>query len=422
MKLLLYVLCLCGCAVLAYRPEDLLTYVAHPLGDFPAEEVDVFTYPPGLESVVRLAGRMGRRLTLGRCPEDHHGCYDLNNDRILGCCHVNQTCAMQLSETIGTSAHFLGCVDDPLQLCYDKMCPTGYSCCRANFTVKNERQTAPLSYCVPFDTTGWTFDPAVYQQYPPDVEAAGSDYDAFCGVGVDVYVSGVSFGVARSQFLPWTMYNTTAAQFSSYECNGVFGSYCAAGDACGTIDYLVANNYTDGTGIVGSIETFCCPADQTLCMWDMDPPNEWDPGVPDYVVAGQLPPLRMLGCAVDDRQETCCGSSICGGESKCCAAYVGAQVYDNVTDTTYAYNTTATTFCCPSASHCCYGLPMTEDGAQWLNQGPYGSQGFIADDASLPAGSYGYCGYTYAGNPCGLDIMVPQGRMLEPSFFPTNPS
>ena len=404
-----------GVAV-AYRPEDILTYDNPPLGAFPRPTIPIFTYPPDLFETVRSSGMLGQQLIMGYCPEDYKGCYDLADDRVLGCCHINQTCAMQYAPQQPGSRQpsvFLGCVDDPLQLCYAQMCPPGYGCCRSSENIRNDRQVRYWSYCVPFaPVPGWVFDPFVFGPYPPDVKAAASAFSEYCGDSSEVIPWGVS-GTSAAKFESYVLFNTRTGPYIDSECADIYGSYCAVGDTCNTQDIVEGQDPSTGENVVITQDTYCCPPDQTLCLRGRDPPDEWPLGTPTNVT-NQFPTTQFLGCAIDDRAETCCGTSICSGESKCCAAYIPSSYFELTLNTTIDYNRTSNTLCCPIPSNCCYGKPF-DSTTLLLDAGAYSSYGVL--DGTQPVDSYLYCGYDYESNPCGIDIMVPEGWLLSEFLY-----
>lgn len=393
----------------AYRPEDVLVLAATAAENITELEIQFFPSPPSTDGMVRHAGRLGQQLGLGRCPDAQVGCYDPVDDRLLGCCQEDQTCAMQYGPFPQQTARFLGCVDDPLQLCYDKMCPPGYGCCRSNMNIRRQRQVFPWAFCVPLPTgLGWTFDPAVYGPFPDNVREAMGNFSSYCGDSVEVVPNGPSFAQASTLLQPWTLFNTSTAPYVATTCSGPVGGYCAVGDACNLQNITIGSNETNPIAQVSEEETYCCPTDQTLCLKGRPPFDQWPVDAP-LNATSSFYNTQFLGCAIDDRSETCCGSSICGGASKCCVAYQASNYTDINTNVTYAYNSTLTSFCCPDQAHCCYGQPF-DPLSVYLNEGPYGSQATLPE--VIPGNSYGYCGYTYGGNPCGIDINVPQGWLF----------
>lgn len=413
--------------VAGYRPEDIMTY-DNPLwpGTLALPQVDFFTYPAGLAPTVRLSGVFAQQLVMGRCPEEYKGCYDPINDRTLGCCHVNQTCAMRLTEGPRHNAVFLGCVDDPLQLCYNQMCPPGYGCCRSTINVIQGLQRRMQAFCVPFDpSTGWVFDPAVYGPYPPDVAAAAGNFSDFCGNAASVPANGLT-PPYLALFQPWTMFDAATGQYIADTCTGPYGGFCAAGDVCNTQVVVNGQNRTTGEIIVETQETFCCPTGQSLCLVGRPPYTEWEVGTP-LNISQQFQSTQFLGCAIDARNETCCGSSICNGESVCCIARNNGTYFDNNSTLSYAYNATAASYCCPAATQCCYGIPklVPEPGVLYnllLDGGTTGREALLPSGQtapSLPTGAYGYCGAPYQGVDCAIDVMLPQGWMLAQLMFPT---
>ena len=410
----------------AYRPEDVLQYAAYPSE---LTGADVYFNALGIEypsTLYQARAQLGFNVQLeafGFCPQDHQGCYDPTDSRLLGCCHRNQTCALNYARFPGAVSQFVGCVDDPLQLCYQQICPPGYGCCRGNFGTRNSQQKYFYAFCVPFaPVPGWTFDPAVYGPYPEDVQAAAADFDAYCGTPELIRPNGILNTMTnRDLLVDYKLYNTNEGQYVDYMCQGSgTGAYCAAGDACGTEEVVWSVNSTTGEATLVDIETFCCPADQTLCLAGQSPPSQWEPGTPANVTQRLPLPPQFVGCAIDARSETCCGSSICGGESKCCAAFLPSTYLDSPSNVSYSYNATLTAFCCPAEAQCCYGVPPSEGAANgnqlWLNEGAYGSEGVIESE-TLP-GARGYCGWTFRGSECGVDIMQPFAWAAQHSIFP----
>ena len=402
----------------AYRPEDTVTLAAYAIFNTTEtiNERSFFEYPNDLYDVLKVNGRLGQQIGMGRCPDEHKGCYDQRSNRVLGCCQEDQTCAMVYGPFPNQPSQFIGCVDDPLQLCYDKMCPPGYGCCRDNSAVRNDRQVRPYAFCLPIDMSyGWTFDPAVFGPFPEEVEWAMGNFTDYCGEAIEILANGVPVQVALESFPPWTLFNTSQGQYIDYQCvGGGNGAYCAVGDACGTQDIVTVTNFATGELIVEAQETYCCPADQTLCLVGRPPFAQWPGGTPENVTQ-QFTSTTFLGCAIDDRNETCCGQSICGGGSKCCVAFIDNTFTDPNTNTSYIYNDTLTSFCCPNQAHCCYGYPFNPNST-YLEYGAYGSEGLVPSDY-IPDSAYGYCGYTYQDNPCGIDIMVPEGWLFDQAFL-----
>lgn len=273
----------------------------------------------------------------GCCPPASTPCFSRYMPfNVPGCCTNNQTCCFSKFN----KNKFLGCVDNPVQCCGDTICAPGYSCCYQD-TTSNYYCCPGSTACSPVlgNSTGLsiTLIDRIPNNYFP-----GSDPL----VQIQPYSMCMNVLPNNTGILPWP-------SNISIPC-GQFGSVClnATEDCISKNGINLSLNPNNNNAIFQQFGDMCCKKNTTIC-----PMSE------------KRNQRSIIGCADQNRGESCCASQICPSGSKCCHFLPPA---DNTWQTSTLFNSVLSNFtytpnplnesalilpssdiCCPEGTYCC---------------------------------------------------------------------
>lgn len=340
--------------------------------------------PKSMQHVVkRYAGAGKGYFTIGCCPPGHKGLTLPREDRIVGCCPVNQTFAY---DRVMSHVRFRGCVDSICQVGRSQICPTGKGFCRGPKGLGG--------VCAPHNGDPCDFDAYCTAHNKTAIldVAWNTPYSARDTFGIDVHHwKGYNYRTrlyedrlsGEGSFIGNTL--TPPVRL----CNGT-GMICHESETCNLEQVNVTT--TNGTVVDQyNIETYCCPDTHTVC--ESRASNHTELQIIGNITLVEIAMFgEFLGCAPPG--EICCGRNICPPDHKCCDLGISGK------------------FCCPTELQCCFGNPY-----------------LVATEQDIPPNQRnverGYCGMAINGRNCSMDRMTTgslyqlhRGRGLLTNLFP----
>lgn len=278
----------------------------------------------------------------GCCPVNTTACFapDLPFS-VPGCCPNGQVCCFsKLNRN-----KWIGCVDDITQCCGDTICAPGYSCCYQD-NVANYYCCPGVDACSPVIGNSSGLNMTVVARIPNNYFPGSNPLTQIAPQSQCMEILPNNTG-----FQPWPSDLVIPC--------GQSGAVClnATEDCISKNGINLSLNPANGIANFTQFGEMCCKKNTTIC-----PMSE------------KKFQRSIIGCADQNRGESCCASQICPAKSKCChflppatstAAFGTWQtstlfntITSNLTFTPNPFNESAlvlpsTDICCPEGTYCC---------------------------------------------------------------------